>query len=466
MQVELLDSSTGALAASATTTEQGQFSLSWPAGGPRQVKVRVKALTVTPVIRVQDNTNSNALWAADSASVDNDTVKVLNLNIPSGWQGTGYGIRSAAPFAVLDAAYTAARSFLAERPVVFPDLSINWSPNNRSEVGDPALGQIVTSHWDGTQLWILGKADVDTDEYDSHIIAHEWGHYFESKLSRSDSPGGTHSLGNIKDPRLSWGEGWATALGAIVFYPDTYYVDTSGPQQSTSGLFFDIQDNGAEDPNPGWFSETSVMHVFLDLWDPSSASEPFDTVSLPLGALYDAMVGGQKNTLAFTTLFSFIDALKTANPASASAIDTLLAYRGVASPVADEVGSTEAHSGGLSGSLPVYNELIINASAATPLTFTSVGSDPELALNELGSNRFAYFVGDGTAVTVAAATSGPDVLIRLFRRGQPLAQGSGTGLASISAFATTAGAVYTVIITSTDATAGNVFAGAAAVSSP
>ena len=468
VRVELLDSATSAVITTGFTDSLGHYAFTWPGTGARMVKVRIKAATATPVIRVQDNTNGGALWASDSPPFDSDTGSVMSLNVPSGWDGASYtGVRSAAPFAVLDAAYAAAHAFLAERAVMFPDLTINWSPNNRPEPGDLALGQIVTSHWRNSlsQLFILGKEDVDTDEYDSHIIAHEWGHYFESKLSRSDSPGNSHRAGDRKDPRLAWGEGWANAFGAIVFYPNTVYTDTSGLQQTFVGLAFNLEDNTDSDPNPGWFSEMSVAHVFHDLWDPASGAEPFDSMSLPLGAIYDVMVGPQKATPAFTTLFSFIDALKIANPASAAAIDTLLAYRGIASPVTDPAGSGETHDGGLVGVLPVYNELIINA-PQTPLTFTSVGVTQDLVLNELGSNRFAAFVGGGSAVTVSAATSGPDVLVQVFQSGQGIALAGGTPAAATNSIPTTAGVIYTVVVSSSDATPGNVFPGAIRVTSP
>lgn len=462
--VELMAGTT--VVATTTSDASGRYAFTWPATGPGNVAVRIKALTSQPVIRVEDNTSGDALYAMVSPVIDNNTVTTLNLNAPSGWGGTSYtGARVAAPFAILDAAYTCARAFMAERTVTFPDLRINWSVNNRPESGNKALGQIETSHWDGNELYILGMEDTDTDEFDSQIIAHEWGHYFESKLSRSDSPGGMHGAGQVKDPRLSWGEGWATALGAIVFYPDVAYADSNGPQQAASAIYYSIEDNTAEDPNPGWYSEMSVVHVFYDLWDPASAGEAFDGVALPLGALYDVMVGEQKTTEAFTTVFSFVDALKTNNPGAATAIDTLLAYRGVVSPVEDAIGTGETHDGGISGALPVYTILGIN-DPQSDLTFTSVGSDLQLARNSLGSNRFAVFLGDGTAVTVSAATSGPDVLLRVFRSGQEVGQAAGGATAAISGFQTTAGVIYSVIVTSSDVTDGATFAGAVRVTSP
>ena len=47
-----------------------------------------------------------------------------------------------------------------------------------------------------------GQQNSDTDEYDRHVVVHEWFHYFEDHFSRSDSMGGVHGFGNIKD--LTW----------------------------------------------------------------------------------------------------------------------------------------------------------------------------------------------------------------------------------------------------------------------
>lgn len=449
--VELMNGS--AVIATTTSSSTGGYSFSWPASGPTTVHLRVKALTTSPVIRVVDNTNGGALYAMASPDVSASTT-TMDLRAPSGWGGTGYtGARVAAPFAILDATYSAAHTFMAERPVVFPDLNVNWSVNNRPEAGDEALGQIVTSHWDGTALYILGKEDADTDEYDDHIIAHEWGHYFESKLSRSDSPGGNHSLGEVKDPRLSWGEGWATALGAIVFYPDDVYADTQGPQQATAGIYYSIEDNTAEDSNPGWFSEMSMTHVFYDLWDPYSAGEPFDNVSVSVGALYDVFTGFQKNTDAFTTMFSFVEGLVAANPSLATPIAALLANRGVADPVQNEWALNETHDGGLSGAIPVYRLLVAN-DPATTVTFT-----PDIAIfNSLGQNRYAVFQGDGSSVTLTAANAADlPIGLQVYVKGVKKAgAASGTGTpAQIANFSTTAGTIYTVVITGGDTTPGN-----------
>ena len=54
-----------------------------------------------------------------------------------------------------------------------------------------------------------------TDEYDDHVVVHEWAHYFEANFSRSDSIGGDHASDNVLDIRLAFGEGFGNAYSAM-----------------------------------------------------------------------------------------------------------------------------------------------------------------------------------------------------------------------------------------------------------
>jgi hypothetical protein len=70
--------------------------------------------------------------------------------------------------------------------------------------------------------------------YDDTVIAHEIGHYMDNMFSNSDSPGGSHFLGDdAEDIRLAWGEGLATFLGSSSRKYRNYptpeiYVQTDG----------------------------------------------------------------------------------------------------------------------------------------------------------------------------------------------------------------------------------------------
>jgi len=433
----------------AVTTVDGEYSVDWN-GVVSSVKVVVFARTAQPRIFVDDNTSGGAVWALASSAVNADTTSTFDLRAASGWNGTTYTSRSSGPFAVLDSATEAVLHFQAVRPAaVFPDLHINWSPNNAPVGPQPgetreeayAAGHIGTSHWNGDALYILGQADVDTDEFDDHVIVHEWGHYFETKLSRSDSPGGSHSLGDLEDARLAFSEGWGNGLSAVIWAPNTVYTDATGPQQA-DGFGFDMEANAGSDPNPGWFSEASVQSILFDVFDGSGAGEAFDEVSLGLGPIYDAMTGGHRSTPALTSLFSFISALKAVSPDATAAIDTLTEHRGVVDvAIADTYGTGETNDGGNPGNVPIYRTLGVGAG----VTVTLLGGE----FNELGQNRFYRFAGDGASHTVSIATpTSADVDVLVYRSGVLVAAAQGlTGTESTDAFTAASATEYIIVVT-------------------
>ncbi len=447
---------------SATTSQLGAYSISWT--GTSAVAVRVRAQTLSPPMRVQDNTTQPepALYALDSGPVDASATTNLNLRASSGWTGSSYGApRAAAPFAILDAMVSAAAAFSAVRSPAFPELRLNWSVNNRPQGGSISAGYIGTSHYNPStqQLYILGQADVDTDEYDTHVTVHEWGHYFEDRLSRSDSPGGPHGLGDQKDPRLAFSEGWGNALGAVALYPDDAYADTMLASQATTGVYFSVEDNTADDPVPGWYSEMSVAHFLYDLFDPASVPDG-DAIDLGLGPIHDVMVGDQRTTPAFTTLFSFVDALKRARPGEATAIDAMLSGRGVASPVQDAWGTGEAHAA-WAPSLPVYRSLAVGG-ASTAVSFYA-----GYELNDLHQNRFLRFTGTGGTVTVRAGSAAVDVSLEVWHAGQPLAYVDAHygGEEVAPSIPTLAGDDYLVLVTGWEMT-GSLYSVPVSVTSP
>jgi len=169
------------------------------------------------------------LYVMDGAAFNilSSDISNENLHAVSGWSiaDSAYtSTRVAAPFAILDSIYVAMKSVLdVHSIVVLPALRINWSVNNTTSSGSLAAGQIGTSHYNGSDIYILGAENNDTDEYDEHVIIHEWGHYFEDKLSRSDSVGGSHTGSDILDIRVAFSEGFGNAFSGIAsgdsFYP-------------------------------------------------------------------------------------------------------------------------------------------------------------------------------------------------------------------------------------------------------
>ena len=322
----------GQTLASTTTDDNGAYRFT---NIPKEtvVKIRVDAKMQKLGqggwdVQVHDNTRGDVLYVIEgefSSTRSQDSVR--NLNASSGWSlnsGSYTQERQSAPFAILGSIYQAMQKVKsADSGATFPALVAHWSKSNiasgngsEEELSD---GLIMTSHFDGeNNLYILGDANGDTDEYDDHIVIHEWGHYFEAKFSRADSRGGPHGEGERLDIRLAFGEGWGNAWSAIATDNSIYY-DSSGWKQG-SGWSMDIE---AERHNtPGWYSEASIQRILYDLYDSNDDGD--DRLSLGFKPLYDVLVGKQKTTPAFTSIFSFITELKADKSQDTDAIDDIL----------------------------------------------------------------------------------------------------------------------------------------------
>jgi len=330
----------GTVLATDVTDSNGAYSFSVDPNTDLRVVAKAQMLQTTGAqwnVRVIDNTSRGALYQlAGSVSTSGSSDSTRNLNASSGWGGSSYtSTRAAAPFAILAPIYEAIQQIAAIDPdVVFPDTNFNWSINNRAANGAIANGDIGTSSYIGDgNILILGDDDSDTDEYDTHVVVHEWGHYFEDQLSRSDSIGGPHSGGQELDMRVAMGEGFGNALSGITT-GDPFYRDSNGPQQS-EGFFINVETNRPA----GWYDEGTVQSVLYDIFD--TAADEDDTLSLGLGPIYEVFTAESYiNQPGFTSIFSFLAELRAQQSGSAAAIDTFAAARGINSTAADGAGET------------------------------------------------------------------------------------------------------------------------------
>lgn len=428
--------------AATTTNESGSYSISYAPKGTGALQVVALATSATPSIIVQDNTAAGSPWGI--VAPVGAGVTTVDLHASHGWTGSAYNpqARSAAPFAVLDSMYTAARAFLAVRPsAAFPALKVNWSPDNAPQAGNKALGQIGTSHFSPAenQIYVLGKEGADTDEFDSHVIVHEWAHYFESNLSRSDSPGGSHGPGDVLDPRLAFGEGYGNGLAAILL-PESVYVDTtwSGGTLRAFGFDAESEPNPTDDPQPSVFSETTIMRVLYDLYD-GGANEGFDGVQVGLGVFYDVLVGPEKATSALTTLGSFITGLKAQAGVNAAAVNTLLAHYQIG-PISSPYGDGDPDLRAMY--LPV----------APPFSGT-LSFDGGAGSNKWAQNQYFVVTGNGGPITVRSSCA-QDVDLFVFKAGERVAAAITTSGNESLSFNATASADYVVVVTGFGATPG------------
>ena len=346
----------GDLLQTSTTDGAGFYSFDAPLGV--DLKVVVKAQLGRPNdihLDVVNNMDSNSLYTVSSEAFSlgsggtkHDVLAETVWNPPALPGGLGkYAKRAAAPFAILDTIYEAEKVVRQNDPAIqFPMLHVGWSENNVPSLAAPLPGEDIGriniaagflgpspfySSADGA-IFLRGKENWNTDEYDAPVVRHEWSHYLMDKFGRNDSVGRAHSPGDELDPRVAFNEGFATANGAMLAN-DSLYVDTSGANQGDS-FHVDIEQDS--NGHSGFFSEDGVQELLWDLYDPAGTREfdeeqlaalpppnppdppgtitlclscnVQDDVELPYGPFYRAM-RAQKAALPFVTIFSYLKSL-------------------------------------------------------------------------------------------------------------------------------------------------------------
>ena len=428
--VQAVDTSSGQILAVDVTDDEGMYLVSVPANSRVRIRAVAEMVRTAPEtlphwqVRVRDvdldappysyEDASTSILAAGSVTHD--------VKIPSGWAPSSRqpeGPRHAAPFAILDTVYQALRFVADTAPdMVFPELTIDWSTTNGDSntfyTRDPVLGSMIV---------LAGEANVDTDEYDQHVIAHEFGHYIEDRFSRSDNLGGPHAVGDRLDLRVAFGEGFGYAFAAMVLN-DPLVRDSFGQGQAADGLF-DIELDSSL--NEGWFSEASVQEILWDLFD--AGSDANDSVSLGFGPLWQVLTGPQRETDAVTSLFSFITRLKEQQGAAvASAIDAIVSGE-LVNPDMDIFASTETHAGTTPDkqheTLPVYRTIAIDGGPHIVTSTANYGG----TYNKLSNHRLLKLdvPSQRNVRILVTGPAGRDVDFQLFRRGLRAALDLGPG---------------------------------------
>ena len=220
----------------------------------------------------------------------------------------------------------------------------------------------------------MGQEGTDTDEYDTHVIVHEFGHYLEDNISRSDSFGGSHSGGEALDLRVAFSEGFATALSGIILEGNVYQ-DSAGPRQGFLGVEVNLEDNNYSPA--GWFNEGSIGSVVYDVFD--TAADSGDLIAAGFGPIYRAMISdGFKNTPTYTSIFSWAAAVAAQPEVDPAALLGLLQSRGINSIAADATGET--NDGGAPNVLPVYRQLTTDGVSQSLCSINDFGTPNKLGV--------------------------------------------------------------------------------------
>jgi hypothetical protein len=422
-----------------TSSSDGSYSFSnIDASLDVRIRVRAELKSNGPAawdVEVRDNVDisqnpppleSRPLYVVDFPQFNTGVTNVVNdpFIATTGWGGNTYtGPRMAAPFAILDAIMDGMEMITAVDPTAtFGPLDAFWSVNNKlvgsstnleSEI---ANGELSTSFYTtdpegdrirNPSLFLLGDSDTDTEEFDDHVSMHEWGHYFEDNFSRSDSIGGSHSIGQTLDPRLAFGEGFATALAAIAL-ENPQYCDTSAPMESNG---FRLDTENEDRGNQGYYNEMSVATLLYDLWD--TANDGTDDGSIGFGPIYDVMTGPQATTAAFTSLFSFATALRnTVQAADLAFVDSQLIRENLDLAALNIYGDGQTTVPTLTPAgdpvrdiLPVYSVLPTDGTLINVCTNSDFDSGRDG--NKMSEHRFLKFTTTGTSTYNVSVTANP-----------------------------------------------------------
>jgi hypothetical protein len=411
--VEVVDNASQAVLASGVTTDTGTYSLNVPSNLTVYVRVRAQmqksGAAPTWDFAVRDNTQGNALYSMVSPAFTAASGVVQNLNAPSGWSGSNTtgsyaSTRVAGPFAILDTVYSAYNKILtAKADAAFPMLNVYWSPNNIPASGNRALGEIGTSFFlsdsqGNRSIYLLGAADDDTDEYDSPVVAHEWGHYFQDAFSRDDSIGGPHNGTDFLDIRVAFSEGWGNAWSGMVLNQD-YYADSSNAGQQ-NGFRVDLSQPVASGDSPGWYKENSVQYILYSLHQNSS---------IGFTPIFDAMTGALRTGTAVTTIHSF--AASVTDATAKSALNNLLAAQSIGQNL-DQYGTSEPNNGGNTANLPLYKPLTVGQTLTNQCLNIDRGTP-----NKLGNALFYRFSVPAARAYTISLTGGTDPDFALYQNG-------------------------------------------------
>lgn len=364
---------------SAVIAEDGGFVMEIPSGIEIDLVVRAALGTYQDErVRVR-RTSGGALWTAATA-VELEVDSVVTIKLTGGWDETAGAYDSATrlsgAFAILDSIYSCEQLVLSADPgIAFPDLQVFWQP-----------GTTVGSYYTSDSLYIVGDDGVDTDEFDQAVVMHEWGHFYEDNFSRSDSLGGHHRLVSILDDTVAFGEGFATALSAMVInhgdpsitnplYVDTYYSSGDG---SPSGFAVDVESTTVHAGSEGYWNEISIAKILYDCYDTQADGD--DALALGFSPIHEVLTGSQRTSPAFTSLYSFLHFLKDQPGVDASNVNITALMEGVTTSgneFGDDVPAIERHV--ISFAFDATPETIVtDPTGATLQTFdTFLDPDPD-----------------------------------------------------------------------------------------
>lgn len=272
------------------TDANGQFSVVVPANINAEIRINSRGDNNHVKVSVLDSPNVNGYYSLShtfSTVGASGTYAIGGLNAPV----TGDILGGA--FAIYDnivKANQVLRYLVCGTSVnttcagfsVAPKATVYWAPGVNPGTYFGSSSAVSFYEVGASKLYILGGINgntttQDTDHFDEAVVVHEYAHFLDDQLSKSDSRGGFHNGNFVLDARLVWGEGWANFLSSVI-RNNTKYTDTFGNTSGSTGCFFDydLDLNGgvpgaldiAVGTGEGVFREMAIARALWDAVDP------------------------------------------------------------------------------------------------------------------------------------------------------------------------------------------------------
>jgi hypothetical protein len=246
--VEVVNASNGSVLASGSTTEDGTYSI--PVTGlSGSVTLYVRCLSSTDNaanyhLKVVDtfqrvngtvDLSGSTVHAVTTTDQTHDTsIPLLDMGLWLIQDTTGSGVAQA--FNILDAGvdtfdYLHTSAGIGRWPTAGEFLVYGWNGTSGSDGSN--------YFWHG--IYITSNS-TDTDGWADAVILHETGHWATDMFGNDQNPGGVHYIGDIdQDPRLSYGEGYATFfMGQVREFRAAFLNGSGQPKDDHVSFYADL----------------------------------------------------------------------------------------------------------------------------------------------------------------------------------------------------------------------------------
>jgi Family of unknown function (DUF5719) len=322
-RIEVFSRSSQSVVAVSETDSRGRFSA--PVPFDANLTVRVISRLRSSDLRVADNTNRNQLYAI-AADFDGRNPHFDLLLADTSRLSGAFNILETIERANDTLTTTADPNLVPPAPTIFWSTR-NWAGRGNINYAQGLIGTTTFNVGNNTAVVLGDRNDhgneSDSDEFDDAVILHEYAHLLAVKFSRDDSPGGSHMLGDMLDPRVAWSEGWANFFSSVV-RNDPIWRDSRGPNGQNI-LRYDLEDNVPIGDRPGYWSEASVDTILWDLYD--DHDDGADDVQYPFAEIWKAFVELRNDR--FVYLPYFLEHFINDNPSAADPIRNIVQSRSI-----------------------------------------------------------------------------------------------------------------------------------------